>query len=106
MSNDSPPISEQYARVGHEWARLDSAASLLEELKSAKLSEWMMALGDIPVNRAEATVKGGHKWRDYIKDMIAARTAANHAKIDLEYLKMRHREWVGEDANNRIQARL
>jgi len=104
MSNE--PISEQFSRVGHDWARLDSIASGLEELKSAKLSEWILAEGDIAVNRAEANVKGSQRWREYIGGMVAARTAANHAKIDMEFLRMRHREWVGEDANNRIQARL
>lgn len=100
------PISEQFARIGHDWARLDSAASGLEELKSSKLSEWIMAEGDMAVNRAEALVKGSQRWRDYIQSMVDARTAANHAKVDMEFLRMKHREWVGEDANNRIQARL
>ena len=104
MSNE--PISEQYLRKAHEWADLDNAASLMEESKSSVLSQMILAEGQIPLNRAEANVKASERWVKYIKEMVGARAAANHARVELEYLRMRHREWVGEDANNRLQAKL
>lgn len=104
--SDGLTISEQYLRKAHEWADFEGAASMLEEAKSSVMSQMMTALGDMPVNRAELKVKASKEWSDYIKRMVDARTKANHAKVELVYLQMRHRDHVGQDANNRLAARL
>ncbi len=104
MSNE--PISDQYGRVAHEWAELNSAATILEEGKSSYLSRLIMAQGDLAHNRAETAVKASQVWADYIKNMVGARTAANHAKIDMEIIRMKMQEWVSADANNRARTKL
>lgn len=100
------PVSEQWAKAAEKWAALNAAADLLEESKSAYLSQRMAALGDMPVSKAELAVKSSADWSDYIKKMVRAREQANLAKIEAEFLKMRFSEWQASDANNRQQMRM
>lgn len=104
--SDNLPISEQYLRKAHVWADLEFAATMLEESKSAVLSQMILAHGDIPYNRAEMRVKASEPWKEYLGKMIEARKKANHAKVELEYLRMKFQEWNSAEANNRLQARL
>ncbi len=104
MSNQ--PLSEQFRLAAKDWVAKDSAASMLEETKSAVLSHRMLALGDIAVNRAELQVKGSAEWADFIAKMVDARTAANLAKVKLEWIRMRHSEWQSENATKRAEMRL
>jgi hypothetical protein len=85
---------------------LNAAADMLEEGKSAFLSQKMIRLGDVPVSRAELTVKASLEWADYIKKMVRAREQANLARIEAEFLKMRFTEWQAQDANQRQELRM
>jgi hypothetical protein len=38
--------------------------------------------------------------------MVDARTAANLAKVRLEYTRMKFQEWISADANRRAEMRL
>lgn len=100
------PLSEQYRVFAKAWVDLDSAANLLEETKSAVLAQRMNALGDIPVSHAERTVKASPEWADFIKRMVDARTAANLAKVKLEWTRMRHSEHISLEAAKRAEMRL
>lgn len=100
------PISEQYRIVAKEWVDLDSAANLLEATKSAFLSQKMAALGDMPVSRAELTVKASDEWKDYVSKMVRAREAANLAKVKLEWVRMKFNEWQSHEATARAERRL
>lgn len=103
---DNRPVSEQFAVAAKSWVQLDAAASMLEECKSAFLSQRMAQLGDIPVSHAERQVKASDEWQDYVTKMVKAREAANLAKVRLEFLRMRASERMSEEATERIQARL
>ena len=100
------PPSEQWYHVAQKWADLNAAADMLEEGKSAFLSQKMARLGDIPVSKAELTVKASPEWADYIKKMVRAREQANLARIEAEFLKMRFTEWQSQDANQRQEMRM
>lgn len=100
------PISEQFRVTAKQWVELDRAATMLEETKSAVLSQKMNALGDIPVSHAERTVKASPEWSDFIKTMVDARTQANLKKVQMEYLRMKFSEWQSENANKRAEMRL
>lgn len=100
------PYSEQFRIVAKEWVDLDNAATMLEETKSAVLSQKMAALGDIPVSHAERGVKSSPEWLDFVKKMVDARSAANLKKVQIEYLKMKFQEWSSENANKRAEMRL
>lgn len=100
------PWSEQYRIRGLEWADADAAASILEDTKSAVLSEMLLQHADKPVNRAEALVKASPAWRDHIGKMVAARQKANRLKVETEFLKMKFNEWQSHEATKRTEARL
>lgn len=100
------PISEQYRLIAKDWVEKDSAANLLEETKSAVLSQMMARLGDIPVSHAERTVKSSDEWMDFVTKMVRAREAANLAKVRCEFIKMKFSEWQSANANRRAEMRL
>lgn len=100
------PISEQFRIVAKDWCEKESAAALLEETKSAVLAQRMARLGDMPVSKAEMQVKASSEWHEFIGKMVAARTAANLAKVKMEYVRMKFQEWISADANTRTEARL
>ena len=104
MSNQ--PLSEQYRLAALEWVELDAAARLQEESKTTVLSQMVKSLGDLPVTTAERDVKATPEWKDYIHTMVAARTAANKAKLKLEWLRMRHAEHQSLEASKRAEMRL
>ena len=100
------PISEQYRLVAKKWVEADSAASLLEESKSAVLSRMMMDLGDMPVSRAEMNVKASREWSEYVNKMVRAREDAALLKVKMEYLRMKFSEWQSHEANKRAEMKL
>lgn len=100
------PWSEQFRLVAKQWVELDEAASLLEETKSAVLSQRKAALGDMPDAHADRIVKSSPEWSDFIEKMVKARTAANLKKVQMEYLRMKFSEWNNENANRRAEMKL
>lgn len=104
MSNG--PLSEQFRIAAKRWVDLDAAASLLEETKSAVLSQRMAALGDVAVSRAELTVKATPEWEDFVTRMVKAREAANLAKVKLEWIRMKFSEQQSYEATARAERRL
>lgn len=103
---DNRPFSEQFATAGKEWAEKESAASLLEDSKSAVMAQRQAMLGDLPVNRAEQIVKASPDWLEYIERTVEARREANHAKVHMEFLRMRFQEFMSTEANQRTEAKL
>lgn len=100
------PVSEQFRLKALEWADLDAAARMLEEGKTTYLAQRKTALGDIPDNKAEKEVKSSPDWADYIKKMVRSKTAANKAKIEMEFMRMRFQEWIAADANARVERKM
>ena len=104
--SDNLPWSEQYRIVARKWVDADSAASLLEDTKSAFLSQRMQVHADLPVSRAEAIIKSSPEWVDFVEKMVAARKQANLYKVQLEYFRMKFSEWQSENATKRAEMRL
>jgi hypothetical protein len=100
------PYSEQYRITAKKWVDAEAAASLLEDTKSAVLAEKMLALGDMPVSRAEMLVKGSQEWRGELLSITTARQAANLLKVQLEYLRMKFMEHQSANATARAEMRL
>jgi gamma-glutamyltranspeptidase len=104
--SDNLPLSEQFRIVAKKWNDADAAASILEETKTAVFAQRQLALGDMAVNRAEMLVKASPEWAEHIEKIVNARTEANRLKLQVEYIKMRHREWISADANMRAEMKL
>jgi predicted hydrolase (HD superfamily) len=100
------PWAEQYRVVAKEYVALKAAADMLEECKSATLAKRMAALGDMPVSRAEMSVKASDEWADYIKTMVSAREQAELKRVHLEYIRMKFQEWSSANATQRAEMRL
>lgn len=100
------PWSEQYRLAGEDWADKEAAAQLLEDTKSAVMAQRQAELGDIPVNRAEQTVKASAAWYQHIEKIVEARKVANVAKVQLEYIRMKAMERAGAEANQRTEMKL
>lgn len=105
-ANSNLPWSEQYRIVSKQWVDADAAASILEDTKSAVMSERVMALGDMAVNKAEATVKASIEWKNHVESIVKARRAANLLKVQLEYLRMKFAEWQSAEATKRAEMKL
>lgn len=100
------PVSEEYRLAAQQWVRVDAAARMLEEGKSAWVAQRINKLGDISQAKANTIVKASPEYSDYIKKMVNAKTAANEMKEELAWLKMRHMERNSEEATARSERKL
>ncbi len=98
--------SEQYRLAAKDWVEKDAASRLLEESKTAVLAQRMKNLGDMPTSHAERDVKASKEWHEWIASMVNAKTAANLAKVKMEYVKMKFHEWQSKEANKRAEMKL
>lgn len=106
IPRDNRPLSEMFRLTAKEWVEADAAASLLEECKSATLSQRMLELGDMPVSRAEMTVRGSSEWHDYLCAMNEARKKSNLLKVKCEWLRMKFSEQQSHEATARAERKL
>lgn len=102
----SKPVSDLWRESAENWVMLEAAATILEDSKSAVLSQMMVAKGDVPVSKAEMLVKASEEWDSHIKAIAKARTEANKAKVLCDYYRMRHSEEMSRQATDRLEARL
>lgn len=106
MKDSNKPLSEQFRLIAKKWVGAETAASLLEETKSAVLSKMMADLGDMPVSRAEMRIKASQEWRDYIEKMVEARSQASMLKVEMELIRMQFSEWQSREATKRAEMKL
>lgn len=110
IEGDNRPISEQYRLVAKKWVALDNAARLLEESKTVVLeqrkNEIVRQNPKMADSHAERKAKADPAWQEWIANMVEARTKANLAKVQLEYLRMRHSEQQSTEATWRAEMKL
>ena len=99
-------ISEQYRLEAKSWVELDAAANLLEECKSANLSQMMLATNADSVSKSEMLAKASPQWTEYVEKMVEARRQANLSKVKLEWIRMRFSEQQSQEATARAERRL
>lgn len=90
------PISELFRLAAEEYADAETAADLLDEMKTTTLEQMKSRViaekGDMADNRAERIVKSGQDWTDYIMKLVESKSAARRLKLKLEYWRIRERE--------------
>lgn len=106
MNAQNQPISEQFRIVAKQWVDADTAARMLEETKTAVLSQMIKDLGDMPYAHAERDVKASKEWLNHIEKMVDARGRANLLKVKLEFIRMRFQEQSSFEATQRAERRL
>jgi hypothetical protein len=99
-------LSEQYRIAALRWVELDAAARLLEETKSAFLSRKMSEEPEIPLSHAERNVKGSADWQRFVTEMVRARTDANEARVEMDFVRMKFSEQQSHEATSRAEMRL
>jgi hypothetical protein len=99
-------ISEEFRLVAKAWVEAEAEASFKEDTKSAVLAQKMIALGDMPVSRAEMVVKASSDWVELIREIVEAKRHANLKRVQMEYIRMKFSEWQSLDANGRAEKRL
>ena len=104
--NANLPLSEQFRIIAKQWVDADAAANILEDTKSAVLAERMLALGDMPVSRAEMQVKASKDWKHWVSSICEARQKANKLKVQLEYIRMKAGELASFEATKRAEMKL
>lgn len=106
MTGENEHHYEQIYKAHMDWVDKDAAARILEETKSLVFAQKCAALGDIPVNRAEQTIKASRDWHNWVTNLVNVRTEANKAKARYEYEKNRKEQYMNEEANHRAESRL
>ena len=106
MPEDNRPLSEIYKEAGDDWVEKDAIARMREDTKSLRFAQRCQALGEMPVNRAEQTVKADPDWYKEVIEDVTSRTAANKSRVYLESVKMRSSEEMSENANHRAEMRI
>ena len=108
--SDNRPLSEQFRLAGLAWAEADGAATLMEETKTARLSQHIQNIidreGHMPHAHAERMVKASLEWHSEVEIMVQLRTKANKLRIELDYIRMLAAEQQSYAANKRAEMRL
>lgn len=104
--NFNRPLSESWYEVAQTWVDAEAAASALEDTKSSVFSQLCLRSGETAVARAEMSVRASEEWKAHLEKISHARTAANRAKIAMEFQRMRFMEWNNSEANHRMGAKL
>jgi hypothetical protein len=104
------PQSEVYREAYERWVAADAAARLLDETKSSvfaqRVLEAMRSAPGVSMSKAEIEVRASAEWRDYLIKMTNAKTAANKAKIEVEFHRMKYWEATQDRADERFATRL
>ncbi len=110
FNNPDKPISEQFRIVAKQFNELDKAAKMLEESKTATLSQMIQNVikdaEGMAHNQAERQVKASEDWQEYIHKMVEARAEANLKKIQLDYIRMQFTEWQMNMASARDERKM
>lgn len=105
MSSDFP-FSERFRVAAETWVDAENAAQLLEDTKSIVMAQRQAQLGEMPINRAEQTIKAAPDWARYVESIVEARKVANLAKVKMEFERLRFMENQSREANTRAEMKL
>lgn len=104
--NSNEPLSYQWHQVAQRWVEAESAADLLENTKSAVLSQMMSRRPEASVAAKELAVKASVEWEDYVTRIAKARKEANLLKVEKEFMTLRFWEANSQAATERALAKL
>ena len=100
------PEAEGYRLLGREWAKLDGAASRLEEMKKIVLAEIKQRSDEKTQDGKETAALSSPQYAVHIDKMIEARTAANVCKADVRAVEMNNGTWRTRESTKRAEMNL
>jgi hypothetical protein len=81
-------LHERLRLAGEEWADLDAAATLLEELKKVTLAQIMSQHAGMSNAAAETAALASEAYTEHLGKMTRARNAANKALVKYKSAQM------------------
>lgn len=85
---DAEKIYDSLVQAGDDWSDAEAAASLLEEARRSVLAK-LMAEAESPTNAGkEMQALASDDYREHIDKMVAARQAANKARVRYDSAKV------------------
>ena len=106
MSFDVNKVTERIVELGEEWADQNAAADILEETKTALLSELKTYSMEKSDAAKETEAKANPKFREHLEAMVEARRIANRAKVNYEAAKTWTDLLRTKEANLRAEMKL
>lgn len=105
---DLNELREQWRLAALEAVKLDDAASRMEEGRSIRLAELILAHVEAGMSIAKATlvVKASDEWKRYVRAMHDYRRAANDAKIEAQNADRRYWAQNNSEADQRAEMRM
>jgi hypothetical protein len=97
-------LPERFREAALKWARLDGRARELEEGKARAFAKRARTLTGLSVAAAEREVKSSPEWHDIETEAAQARTEANVALGEVDYLRMKFRAWLAVRASEEAVA--
>lgn len=75
--------TERLIQVGENWADLDAAASLFEELRKSVLGKLVLEFtaSGMPAGKAEHAAYDAPEYRQHVTQMVEARRKATRARV-------------------------
>lgn len=76
-------VTQRLIQVGENWADLDAAASLLEELRKSVLGKLVLEFtaSGMPAGKAEHAAYDAEEYRKHVGAMVEARRKATRARV-------------------------
>lgn len=106
MSFDINNVTERIVELGEDWADKNAAADILEETKSALLSELKTFSMEKSDAAKETEAKANPKYKAHLESMVEARRVANRAKVNYEAAKTWTDLLRTKEANLRAEMKL
>lgn len=88
MSFDPEKVYDAIVKAGEDWADKEAAAALLEETRKSVLARLMNEAAASSIAGKEMQALGDDAYSDFVEGMVAARKAANKARVRYDSAKV------------------
>lgn len=104
---DSDRIYDEISKAGEAWADAEAAADLLEETKKSVLAKLMIECNQSNTSAGrEMYALADPEFRKHIEGMVAARRAANKARVRYDSAKVLAELRRSEESTRRAEMTL
>lgn len=105
---DPSVLAHELSERGLAWADANAAAEALEETKATVLAQAALEQiqGGASAAKAEVVAKASEVYRDHLEKMVAARKAANRARVRFDTYKAYIELMRSAESSRRAEANL
>lgn len=106
MTFDADKAFDAILRAGEDWADKQAAADLLEETKKSVLARLMIGADATSQGQREMYALADKEYTDFVTGMVAARKAANKARVRYDSAKVLAELRRSQEATRRAEANI